>query len=237
MKVLFTFISKQPLIKININCTHFLSTYFYSSFCSSFALCFLFLSFAFSFDIFSRKPSSFWHLYKLIYLLTQTSFVLRSTNRNLSLSAGQKQHTDGPVVFTALFHPFFFGNYIVQSCYRLGAIQVCILFFASHRVFQMFDGTILSIAKQTVATKLACFMYPWQNIHSIFFYLFTLRFRCTPNTILFVYTCWISTLQFLGTFLKSPSFNCCCQFYHPVLSMCFIIHYLSFDVKVMKHMC
>ena len=107
MKVLFMFISKQPLIKININCTHFLSTYFYSSFCSSFALCFLFLSFAFSFDIFSRKPSSFWHLYKLIYLLTQTSFVLRSTNRNLSLSAGQKQHTDGPVVFTALFFILF----------------------------------------------------------------------------------------------------------------------------------
>ena len=90
MKVLFMFISKQPLIKININCTHFLSTYFYSSFCSSFALCFLFLSFAFSFDIFSRKPSSFWHLYKLIYLLTQTS-----------------QHTDGPVVLTALFFILF----------------------------------------------------------------------------------------------------------------------------------
>ena len=65
---------KTTLIIININCTHFLSTYFYSSFCSIFALCFLFLRFAFSFDMIFRKPSSLWHLYKLIYLLTLAKF-------------------------------------------------------------------------------------------------------------------------------------------------------------------
>ena len=76
---------------------------FYLYLCSSFAFCFFFLSFAFPFDILFCKPSSFVHLYKPIYLFGESAFALRCTNRNLYLWAGQKHHTDGPVMFTGLF--------------------------------------------------------------------------------------------------------------------------------------
>ena len=104
---LWTFQNNNQIYIVKINCTHHSTTYFYISFWWSFALCFLFLSFAFSFDIFFRNSSSSWHLYKVRYLFAQSAFAFRCTNRNWSLMAGQKQQTEDPVMFSGLFFILF----------------------------------------------------------------------------------------------------------------------------------